>query len=265
MEKTDNYSGLTSSQFAPDLALNNFIASGNLFPTQPSAIVSNGLVLYLDAGIGNSYPQAGTTWFDLSNRRNNGTLSQTTANGVLYSSLYGGSLRFNGTTSPIGGGWIQCPLVMSNNSSFTISAWFMTFNRSQSGQLICHNGTDSGGNGFGFAVNNESTTNGELLLLYAAVAWVNTGFIVSSNIMYNVVVVVESDRSSKTYVNGNLSFTGATNNLITPTTHTQIGRNDFASFRFFNGLIPQVLIYNRVLSAAEVAQNFNAQRTRFGL
>jgi hypothetical protein len=45
-------------------------------------IVSNGLVLHLDAGNSTSYPGSGTTWFDLSGRGNNGTL----VNGVGYNS-----------------------------------------------------------------------------------------------------------------------------------------------------------------------------------
>ena len=34
---------------------------------------------------------------------------------------------------------------------------------------------------------------------------------------------------------------------------------------YFNGDIANVQIYNRALSASEVTQNFNAQRTRFGV
>jgi hypothetical protein len=82
MEKTDNYSGLTSSQFAPNLAMNNFIASGEVYPTQPSDVVSDGLIMYLDAAIGNSYPQAGNTWFDLAGSSTNFIRNNTMAGAV---------------------------------------------------------------------------------------------------------------------------------------------------------------------------------------
>ena len=48
-----------------------------------SSIVRNGLLMYLDAGIANSYPGSGTTWTDLSGNSLNGTLT----NGPTYLSL----------------------------------------------------------------------------------------------------------------------------------------------------------------------------------
>ena len=55
-------------------------------------IVTNGLVLCLDASDIKSYPKSGTTWFDRSGNGNNGTL----VNGVGYSSGNGGVLAFDG-------------------------------------------------------------------------------------------------------------------------------------------------------------------------
>ena len=54
-------------------------------------IVTNGLVLCLDAGNTKSYPGSGTAWTDLSGRGNNGTLT----NGPTYSSTNGGSVVFD--------------------------------------------------------------------------------------------------------------------------------------------------------------------------
>ena len=55
-------------------------------------IVTDGLVLALDAGNPKSYPGSGTTWTDLSGNGNNGTLT----NGPTYSSANGGSIVFDG-------------------------------------------------------------------------------------------------------------------------------------------------------------------------
>ena len=57
-------------------------------------IVTNGLVLNLDAANPRSYPPAynGTTWFDLSGNSNNGTLT----NGPTYNTGSGGSIVFDG-------------------------------------------------------------------------------------------------------------------------------------------------------------------------
>jgi len=55
-------------------------------------IVTDGLVLCLDAGNPKSYPGSGTTWTDLSGNSNNGTL----VNGVGYNGSNLGSLSFDG-------------------------------------------------------------------------------------------------------------------------------------------------------------------------
>jgi hypothetical protein len=56
-------------------------------------IISNGLILYLDAGNAASYPGSGTTWTDVSGNINTGTLT----NGPTYSSANGGSIVFDGS------------------------------------------------------------------------------------------------------------------------------------------------------------------------
>ena len=46
----------------------------------PTPIVTNGLVLNLDAGRKSSYPNTGTTWYDISGNGNNGTMT----NGPIF-------------------------------------------------------------------------------------------------------------------------------------------------------------------------------------
>lgn len=60
-------------------------------------VVTDGLILNLDAGFSASYPQSGTTWYDLSLSGNNGTL----LNGLTYDSEMGGSIVFNGITGRV--------------------------------------------------------------------------------------------------------------------------------------------------------------------
>ena len=54
-------------------------------------IVTDGLVLCLDAGNTKSYPGSGATWLDLSSNANNGTLTGS----PTFNSANGGSLQFN--------------------------------------------------------------------------------------------------------------------------------------------------------------------------
>ena len=56
-------------------------------------IVTNGLVLALDAADKNSYVGSGTTWKDLSGNSFNGTLT----NGPTFSNTNGGAIVFDGT------------------------------------------------------------------------------------------------------------------------------------------------------------------------
>ena len=57
------------------------------------SIITQGLVLALDAADRNSYPGTGTAWTDLSGNGNNGTLT----NGPTYNSANGGSIVFDGS------------------------------------------------------------------------------------------------------------------------------------------------------------------------
>ena len=56
-------------------------------------IITDGLVLCLDASDRNSYPGSGTTWYDVSSKNNDSSL----ANGPTYSSANGGSIVLDGT------------------------------------------------------------------------------------------------------------------------------------------------------------------------
>lgn len=80
-------------------------------------IITDGLVLALDAGNTKSYPGSGTTWNDVSGNGNNGTL----INGPTFDTGNGGSVVFDGvddhfTTS-------TTPTELLGNPSFTISMW----------------------------------------------------------------------------------------------------------------------------------------------
>jgi hypothetical protein len=72
------------------------------------------------------------------------------------------------------------------------------------------------------------------------------------------------------YVNGTFigSFSGTNTN--TPTTSMFLARNfgdepEGVSARAFNGKISNAFFYNRVLSASEIQQNFQALRGRYGI
>jgi|688.fasta_scaffold672814_2 hypothetical protein len=221
-------------------------------------IVTDGLVMYLDAGSPKSYGGSGTVWTDISRNSNNGTL----VNGPTYSSANGGSIVFDGSND-----YVNC----GNNSSINIvdnisfGVWFNT------------SITSTGSNGL--IAKRDSTTNYGINFTPSIFqVYYNTGSgfqvasVSTSNFPYGVwhsVVGVFRKNGSNTdilvYKNGSLLFSiSKTGNVITSASNLHIGSTDAGSERF-NGSIGSVQIYNRVLSQAEVLQNYNATKSRFGL
>jgi hypothetical protein len=91
-----------------------------IFGTPP--IVTNGLVLHLDAGSRQSYVSGSTTWIDLSGNGNNGTLTGSTApvTPPIFNSNNQGTIVFNGVSS-----YVDCGT--SNSTTFpgdlTVNCW----------------------------------------------------------------------------------------------------------------------------------------------
>jgi hypothetical protein len=75
-----------------------------------------------------------------------------------------------------------------------------------------------------------------------------------------------SSASTKIYTNGVLEGTIANQTLLSQTGVKQ-GRiaADSGTANYMGGNVAIAQIYNRALSAAEVLQNYNATKTRFGL
>jgi hypothetical protein len=219
------------------------------------SIVLNGLVLALDAANIKSYTGSGTTWTDLSGRGNTGTLT----NGPTYSSANGGSLSFDGSSQYVN---ISGSTTVSEA---TFSVWLRR-NGNQSGYAgILHSRGGGGTSGFNFS----PTTNN---LGYhwndtAGSYQFNSGLIPPDG-AWSMCVVVVTSTAATFYLCQSSGITTATNTLAHASTTINalnLGRDSFGSLRYFNGNISQASIYNRALSAAEVSQNYNALRGRFGI
>jgi len=221
-------------------------------------IVTNGLVLCLDAGNTKSYPGSGTTWTDISRNGNNGTLT----NGPTFSSENKGAIAFDGTND-------YC--VAGDTSSvslyYTISIWFKI------------TGPPSTNDGFGGTLFVQSTSRSPGIFISASYTSQNITLSHALNqnlttatdttLNNNVCNVVGSYNGSKQriHINGILSTErNWTSNPVLSSPSTQIGRwGDSAFPRYVQGNIYAVGLYNRELSEAEIQQNFNALRGRFGI
>jgi len=234
-------------------------------------IVTDGLVLCLDAGNPLSYPGSGNVWNDLSGNGNNGTL----VNGVGYSSDNKGSMVFDGVDDIV-----NTSYSVQGMSSFSTEVVFKTTTMYNTLQYyncpsIC--GTAQGGGISGdwlLAVKNGN------LISYDELTGGNNNIdlnvFVSNNNWHFVQVTKTSQGVVTYYFNGVqlLQLTGRTSQLRTTSlTSTIYGTNWMVgsafwidgSYRNFEGSIGFNRFYNRALTAQEIQQNYNATKGRFGL
>jgi hypothetical protein len=230
-----------------------------------TSVVRDGLVLYLDAANPKSYPGNGNTWFDIKNT-NNGTL----INGVFFDNSNNGSFSFDGVDDYINTSY---NIISGTDSSNPISIDFfikpdLVQPATSFSPLIIGSAYYSG---FGL----QQTAG-----LYRNWIRLSTGS-VSHNInlttgIFNHIVLIwggESDSKIYTYLNGILV---AQNNI----TYGAFGQNhNSRPFRigfpyttggntatgYFKGNIGNIKVYNKVLTAAEVNQNFEALRGRYDI
>jgi len=218
-------------------------------------VVSDGLVVCLDAANSKSYIGSGTSWNDLSGNNNTGTL----VNGPTYTSSFGGSIVFDGTNDYVSE--YSIPDSFWNAGSWTANVWvkFTTVSKGIDNAIFGHGFTGTS-NGlhlaerssrvyFGFYSND---TGGNIPL--------------SANIWYNIVWVFNySTKLKQIYVNGVFDTSGGTVGYGGTGTNTEIGRYPWSPSYIMSGNIAVTSLYNRVLSASEILQNYNANKGRFAL
>jgi hypothetical protein len=213
------------------------------------SIVTSGLVMRLDAGNASSYPGSGTTWTDLSGQGNNATLT----NGPTYDSGNGGSIIFDGSDD-------YAPTT-ANGFSFgsspgTISCWAKTATILGSWSWIFAYGTPSLGASRFLGINGSDYYVGG----YGADI---TASGVPLNTWFNMVGVYDGTNASM-YINGTLVSGPTPQSWNTVSSVSVVGRQTNNS-EYWNGNIAQVLVYDRDLTAGEILQNFNVDKSRFGL
>ena len=232
-------------------------------------IVTQGLVLNLDAGIQGSYPKTGSTWFDISNNGNNGTLT----NGPLYTGSDYGALVFDGVDD-----YVDCGnnSTVNLNSSFTINCWVK----------ISPTAPSSSGKGI-VGKYTGNTANRSYLLFYDGINNLTT-FVISTdgtntpstfksinssallkNIWYNITAIFRASSSLEIYINGTLNSSDTTSFSTIYSSSNQpltIGAQAIDSGGFnFQGSIATTQIYNQSLTQFQVWQNFNAYKSRYGI
>jgi hypothetical protein len=227
--------------------------------------VTNGLVLSLDAAKRDSYPGSGTAWRDISGNGNNGTLT----NGPTFNSDNGGSIVFDGTNDRVDS--------TVNNivpNSWTVGSWLINTKTTGISVFIAKSG---GAPNYdqNFILGWASTFNSRFYISGKTTTGIyysecTSSFSPSTSSIYNLVGTFDSNTTILSlYINGVLDNTktigvGFTTGSNLP---VQLGCSDgtAAPGNFVKGSIYNTLVYNRALPATEVLQNYNAQKSRYGL
>ena len=264
-------------------------------------IVTDGLVLNLDAGFVGSYPTINTTWYDLSGNANNGTLT----NGPTFNSANSGSIVFDGVDDSV-----QLPNIVQNSGSSTTIEVIMKSNStiatpSQTQMNFILSGSIAGSvDAYNqFTMSTAGTV--PLIVLKSRVQYTSARSQYSYQVYYQILdidmnnypVVVQKyynpngtlfseEINYPQIINQTYSYIWSITNSDSGTRSIKhylngqqisvLGGAQTADFNFFNknnlalGLMSNsnisiLRLYNKALSASEVLQNYNAQKSRFGL
>ena len=245
-------------------AQRKFFHANNYFVTQPlpPSMVTNGLVLNLDAGNTSSYLGSGTTWTDLTASGNNGTLT----NGPVFNTRNGGNIVFDGIDDVVGFGNI---LTIGLNS-WTMSCWVKFDGGAGIMGIMGKTSYRAYDGRYSFYIENNNIN---------AFFQPSANNIISTpvapyldNKFHNLVMTISRSSMMYFYIDGisvgtpiDVSSTSAIN--LNSTDKFYIGSygssNGQSPLYFFKGNVGQALIYNRALSASEVTNNFNVSKARY--
>jgi hypothetical protein len=229
-------------------------------------IVTNGLVLALDAADRNSYPGSGTTWRDLSGNNNSGSL----INGPTFSSANGGSIVFDGVDD-----YILTSVINLNSFGFTMNMWFKFQTSSGISFLLDFQGTTPDNR-----VSIYISTDNRLILddrdgpivPGGDISAILSNSAISPNVWINLTATTNrslgAGNEDNFFINGipiASSYVFSDNlNTAYISNPVYIGNVSGSGFPY-KGDIATTQIYNRALSASEILQNYNAQKSRFNL
>lgn len=234
----------------------------------PSLSLS-GLISYLDASNVKSYPGTGSLWVDITGTGNHATL----VNNPTYNGTNVGSITFNGSSQYA---VIQNATGLTPNQELSITIWFNP--AALSGYLLDKNGVYSQvvtTNGLQFAFVNQGqnvildTLKWLYLTIYEFIAptsWTASGAMPLSVGSWFSSTLVFSGGNQYLYNGANLAYSVSNSfSAVSNTNALILGTSLSANNAYFNGSISSVMIYNRALTATEVAYNYYAVRNRYGV
>ena len=224
-------------------------------------IVTNGLILCVDAADRNSYPGSGVTWYDLSPTKNNVSL----INGPTYTTTNGGCFGFDGTDDQA---LTSQTINFAGNFSFgmwvNISRWADPSCPCGGAMSALLQGADGYWNMWGL----ETNSGGPYFFTYYNTSYGSTGLgFPGSSLnrwMYLSVSYINLGACAS-YLNGVQVATTTSSGTINPNVTMYLNaRSQHCGYCYSQNQTGRVEVYNRALTASEVLQNYNAVKSRYG-
>jgi len=216
-----------------------------------SSIVTSGLAMHLDASNASSYPGSGTTWTSLVNG-----YTGSMGTGVGYSSSNSGVITFNGAGTSYVNFYASASALSATTNNFSVEAWYQSNNNFPG---IIRTGISSSGFVFGYY---SGTATAWKVTKYGVID-LSAGTIPQNTAWHQVVLTYSSTTGTRVYVDGALSGSAVNNNTnLAAGNEFSVGRSESVTM---NGSMGIFRWYSSVLSATDVLQNFNANRSRYGI
>ena len=222
-------------------------------------IVTDGILVYMDAANTKSYLGTETVWTDLGkNQSNNSTL----INAPTFDSADNGSIVFDGTND-----YVRSDVGVPLTDTVTYNFWVKSTGNAST-QSILGSGYQ-GGQGFVWIYRNANSNS--ISMQYSnGITYVGTSttnmFTNFNSLWLNISVVVDYTGATIRWYKNGVLHSGPTA-LTTPVSPTYAFYRYIGcyspSLHFFNGNISIVQIYNKLLSATEISQNYNALKSRY--
>ena len=226
-------------------------------------LTTDGLVLYYDPSSASSYSGSGTTITDLSGNGRNGTMSN-----ISFTSPY---FTYNGTSSQVS--IADNAALEPGSGDWTMEVWV---NQSTSGNDVVLGKFDPGGltTDVSYSIRTTGTT------YYAQIGsgsgsgsslYVNSTNYVGTIGSWSQIVYVFTNVAAntlQTFVNGSSIGTVSHSlaSILNTSTNLYIGSYNNGEYaQYFDGKIGITRLYNRALTASEVLNNYNADRSKYDL
>jgi hypothetical protein len=221
-------------------------------------IVTDGLVLCLDAADRNSYVSGSTTWSNIVGS-NTGSL----INGPTFNTGSGGNIVFDGVDD-----YVQIPTFLIPTGSFSCESFFQWSSLGIGTGTIFSLNYDFPNTGYLIRQMDNNTGRFVIWSDYGSESGIFSTSALTAN-TWNHVTVIQNSGICSIYINGVLdSAQSLPNPVLSQSFRVLLGAratSGSSAGAYLPGRIAVAKIYNRALSAQEVAQNYNAQKSRFGL